>query len=109
MLDAGLSFHQDPLSAKLAPMSACQETMLTEYLSAVAHKRRECQSLLAKLAADSQGAKEKRILELKSLERDLLRRFEDLESGIEDASKAVKKRIAMIEDLEYDIKYKQAR
>ena len=65
--------------------------------------------MLAKLAADSQCTKEKRILDLKAIERELARRFEDIESGIDDAAKSVKKRIAMIEDLEYEIKYKQAR
>lgn len=108
-LDTGLSFNQDPLSAKLAPMSACQETLLAEYLSAVGQKRRECHSLLAKLASDSKSAREKKVLELKTLERDLHRRMEDIESGIDDAIKTVKKRIALIEDMEYDIKYKQAR
>lgn len=109
MLDGAQSFQQDPLSAKLAPMSACQESLLAEYLGIVNQKRRECQSILAKLSSDSKSAKEKKLIEMKALERDLNRRFEDIESGIDDAAKTVKKRMSIIEDVEYDIKYKQAR
>lgn len=109
VMDGNVSLLGEPLSAKIAPMTTCQETLISEYLNLVAKYRRDCQSVLAKLSADNKGIKEKKILDKKAIERDLTRRYEELETAIEDAHRVVQKRLALIDDTEYDLKYKQAR
>lgn len=109
VMDGNMSLLGERLSAKLAPMTTCQETLLTEYLNLVSKHRRDSQSILAKLAADRKGLQEKKILDRKAIERDLTRRYEELESALNDAQRVVQKRLALVEDTEYDLKYKQAR
>jgi hypothetical protein len=108
-MDGNLSILGEPLSAKIASMTPCQDSLLTEYLNVVYQHRRECQNVLARLNADSKGLKERKVLDRKAIERDLARRFDEIETAVQDACRQVSQRLAIIENTEYDIKYKQAR
>jgi hypothetical protein len=109
MIDGNLSVFGEPLSATKASMSPCQDSLLTEYLNVVSSHKRDCLALLSKLSSDTSNLKERRLLDKRSVERDLSRRFDEIEAAVQEASRQVSKRLAAIENTEYEVKYKQAR
>ncbi len=97
------------MSAKLQRISACQENLLHEMVFKVHRLKKEATRIKERVASEASSLAEKKVVDLKALKRDLEAKFADLEQSLHDNLLVAHQRTLQLEDMEYELKYKQAR
>lgn len=100
---------EPPMSSKLQRMTACQENLLHEMVFKVHRLKKEANRIKERVGQEASSLSEKKVVDLKALKRDLESKFADIEQCLRDNLLVANKRSAQLEDMEYEIKYKQAR
>ena len=104
-----LMTEEPPLSSAHFKISAVQENMLNEMLMKVQRMKREMKGLKDRVSHESNILAEKKVTEAKSLKREFEARMGEFEQNLNDNMQQISKRYSKLDDIEYEIKYKQAR
>jgi hypothetical protein len=103
-----ISGNRSPVR-QIPKLTACQETLLGDYLQKVQRNRKEMDRIKDRLNGQIQSVNDLKVTEMRSIRRDLESKLKEFEQSTREDLMVVDRRVAKLEDLEYEMKYKQAR
>lgn len=103
-----LSANRSPVRA-VSKLTHSQEVLLAEYLQKVNRNKKEMERIKERLNGQVQGIQDLKVTELRNLRRELESKLKEFEQSTREDLSLVERRVSRLEDLEYEVKYKQSR
>ena len=97
------------MSSGVNKMSVCQMNLLNEMVFKVQRIRKEANKIKERVGCEASLLSERKVVDLKNVKREIDMKYNEVEQALRDSLLVVNKRTAQIEDMEYELKYKQAR
>jgi hypothetical protein len=97
------------MPAKYPPLTPSQDSLLCELSSKVARLKKELRGLIDRIEQDVERVSEKRVIDLKNLKKELENKYVEVETSLMENLGLLNKRMSQAENVEYGLKYQQAK